>query len=665
MRAVSLLALCSAAHAIIGGNHEKLMRRDFRAAQSDETSENDTKAAAGFHSNKDYAIVTHICSDQWAPGALALAASLRSVGSRAETVILVTPSVGEHFVKLLENNFDRVVLKKAFSTHPSITRPGADCLTLQLYTWQLPYKKALYLDADMIMLKNPDRLFEQYGELTARMDSGKHWVLPGRTHLGFNGGMFMCRPNATTYSILLSSLTTYGEGNVSRGLEQWSGMQPFLNHMFPPCNTSHLANHSVAGCLSGTFSQAHNYFTRDLTMTEAALLSQGGETLYESLHFSGDWGAMRKPWMSGCLMNASSTTTKGGVLQEQILNIWMRAYRQVMPVKGKETMLRVDCPFFYACGKEKEKAMDFVVHTSTIDCVTKSMLVSVQRYARPRRILLIGNKIVKDACQRSDMKGVNCIDEAEVMTGMSSKNLTEWLLGRSREWNKSSLTLNKSTLTTVQALVAELHEQFVKMGIANASQHLGLSDNYVLLDSDMILIRDFCPFNNQGHGRIFSGQPEDFSKKCAKSQQLAFERLTRFKHPSPDNHPGAPAEAMVVNKKRMLNLLKDIQAKSSATHWSEAILNSACTDLGTCRYGVRIQSLYPAWMSHTNPAEYAAVSRQYRTIVPGVTLVPSKDFMKPCCPDSYEFAGDGDLGEGHQFVKFQRCGTRLHLACQA
>ena len=27
-----------------------------------------------------------------------------------------------------------------------------------------------------------------------------------------------------------------------------------------------------------------------------------------SLHFSGDWGAMRKPWMSGCLQSSDSVT---------------------------------------------------------------------------------------------------------------------------------------------------------------------------------------------------------------------------------------------------------------------------------------------------------------------------------------------------------------------
>eukprot|EP00438_Fugacium_kawagutii_P028547 Skav222544 [mRNA] locus=scaffold2875:311112:313083:+ [translate_table: standard] len=90
------------------------------------------------------AIVTHICDAQWAPGAMALA---------------------QHVVQAPRQPASRqVYVEEPLKEHPSILRPGADCLTLQLRCWQLPYRKVL------IALKSHDSVLEESTELTARSD---------------------------------------------------------------------------------------------------------------------------------------------------------------------------------------------------------------------------------------------------------------------------------------------------------------------------------------------------------------------------------------------------------------------------------------------------------------------------------------------------------------
>ena len=48
-----------------------------------------------------------------------------------------------------------VYIEEPVTPHASITRSGADCVTLQLRAWQLPYRKVLWLgERDPFSLKS-------------------------------------------------------------------------------------------------------------------------------------------------------------------------------------------------------------------------------------------------------------------------------------------------------------------------------------------------------------------------------------------------------------------------------------------------------------------------------------------------------------------------------
>jgi hypothetical protein len=235
----------------------------------------------------DHAIVSHFCTDDWAPGVLALAGSLRRFPLESDLVVMIPTNVSEPIRHALSLVFDRVYIEEPIIPHPAVDRLHGDCLTLQLRAWQLPYKKVLYMDADMIAIANPEPLLHQYGELTAQADDRNE----------FNGGMFICEPNPATFSVMEQKLRTYRRQKGKRG-----GIQPFMNFAFPQCNeTGDPQTFGHAGCWRNRLNKYHNRFSRLLNETDVERLLQGDTTLYGTIHFSGDWQRAVKPWMRGCM----------------------------------------------------------------------------------------------------------------------------------------------------------------------------------------------------------------------------------------------------------------------------------------------------------------------------------------------------------------------------
>ncbi|CAJ1360926.1 unnamed protein product [Effrenium voratum] len=268
------------------------------------------------------AIVTHICDSSWAPGALALAASLKKAGSQMNLVLMTTSDIDSRYQRLLSHVFDKVFVEEPVRPHESIVRDGADCVTLQLRAWQLPYEKLLYMDADMIALKNHDGLLDQFDELAARRDAG--------IHSQFNGGMFVLEPSQDKFQQLRNRLKDFrlpAKGN--------GGIQAFLNSAFPECPE---ASPGV-GCWMGQLGDEYNKFTRELSEDQLA------SGTYASLHFSGDWGGQRKPWMADCMVSSDSVTRRKDTgLQSKILQVWLDAFRGVEAPEGLEDLLHIDCP---------------------------------------------------------------------------------------------------------------------------------------------------------------------------------------------------------------------------------------------------------------------------------------------------------------------------------
>mmetsp|Transcript_95299 Transcript_95299/g.168802 ORF Transcript_95299/g.168802 Transcript_95299/m.168802 type:complete len:744 (+) Transcript_95299:57-2288(+) len=591
---------------------------------------------------KDNAIVTLICSQQWMPGALALAASLRKHGSKADLVLLMSKDVPRSYHSILAENFDVVRVEPPITPHPSITRAGGDCVSRQLHTWRLPYKKALYMDADMIVLKNPDSLFA-HSQLTAKVDNDT-----SDEQLGFNGGMFVCEPGTETFNKLVRNLQTWEQNTTRRGMQQ------FLNHMFPQCGSS-LAGTQQAGCWQRNLSHQHNKYTRELSFKDATALISG-EHVYDSLHFSGDWEGEKKPWMKGCLMPSSSTSKVQGYTHEDVLDLWMSAYSSVRVPAATVGLPKIECPFFDCVAPQKQ--LDFFVYTTSLDCVLRDALNRLMLHASPRRLFVIGSGAF---CKQFQMDGVKCLDRDGMLAGLSYPVVEQFIRHQVSTWTNSPINWDEEE---VKKAIDKYFGQLLKLGIARKSEELGISEHYVILDPEVVLIRNFCPFNRKGQTNFMESVDRSDQSECSRIQASVFDLMSGLSLArSHMSHAGFASHHAVVNTdsmKRFLDILETHyvnRVNNSRTPvngslpmtWASAILESACGTSLSCSCGFSEYDAYASWMKHERPHKFAELPALYRRMAPMNWSRPA-----PCCPASYDLSGDEGLGMGHQFVHFAR-----------
>lgn len=170
---------------------------------------------------EEEAFVTLVTSDSYVPGALVLGASLKRVGSQKRRVALVT-SLCSSSVQALEKDWEvrrvPLLLSEDEKGLLLLGRPELSVTLSKLSVWnQVDLAKVVFMDCDMLVLKNIDSLFEECSELSAAPDSG--W--PD----SFNSGLFVLRPSESTFASLKKRMSLEGS---------WDGAdQGLLNEHFP------------------------------------------------------------------------------------------------------------------------------------------------------------------------------------------------------------------------------------------------------------------------------------------------------------------------------------------------------------------------------------------------------------------------------------------------
>ncbi|RCW21902.1 alpha-N-acetylglucosamine transferase [Ciceribacter lividus] len=199
------------------------------------------------------AYVTLVTNADYAMGAVALARSIRLSGSRADIVVLHTEAVGAADLASLEALDCRLVevehlpLSDAFNERhargrlhadapftkgrkPSFHTPLDNFCKLRL--WQLiDYRACIFIDADAIVLKNIDRMFE-YPEFSAAPNVYESLADFHR----LNSGVFVARPSLLTFEAMLRRLdqpNVFWRRTDQTFLEaffpDWHGLPVFMN----------------------------------------------------------------------------------------------------------------------------------------------------------------------------------------------------------------------------------------------------------------------------------------------------------------------------------------------------------------------------------------------------------------------------------------------------
>lgn len=202
-----------------------------------------------------FAWVTLATNDSYSLGALVLGHSLRRVGTPHDLVVLVTPGVSAAMRNQLSSAFTVVQEVNVLDSQDEanlalLERPELGITFTKLHCWRLTqYEKCVFLDADTLVLKNSDELFERE-ELSAAPDPG--W--PDC----FNSGVFVYRPSLDTFSNLIKFALSKGsfdggdQGLLNLYFSDWATKDisrhlPFLYNMVSTATYSYLPAYKAFG----------------------------------------------------------------------------------------------------------------------------------------------------------------------------------------------------------------------------------------------------------------------------------------------------------------------------------------------------------------------------------------------------------------------------------
>ncbi|KAF4212214.1 hypothetical protein CNMCM8980_007604 [Aspergillus fumigatiaffinis] len=144
---------------------------------------------------------TLLLSDNYLPGAVVLAHSLRDSGTKAKLVALYTPDTLQYAtIKELQTVYDEIIPVQTATNHTPanlwlMDRPDLIATFTKIELWrQTQFKKIVYIDCDVVAVRAPDELLTLGEDFAAAPDVGWPDI--------FNSGVMVLRPNLQDYYAL-------------------------------------------------------------------------------------------------------------------------------------------------------------------------------------------------------------------------------------------------------------------------------------------------------------------------------------------------------------------------------------------------------------------------------------------------------------------------------
>ncbi|KAJ4389320.1 glycogenin glucosyltransferase [Gnomoniopsis smithogilvyi] len=249
----------------------------------------------------DDAYVTLLLSDNYLPGALVLAHSLRDAGTTKRLAVLVTlDSVSAEVITQLKAVFDDVIpVPRIRNAKPAnlylMNRADLHSAFTKINLWkQTQYRKIVYLDADVVACRAVDELFDLKHDFSAAPDVG--W--PDL----FNTGVMALTPNMGDYYAMMAM--------AERGISFDGADQGLLNMHFKNSYNRLSFTYNVTPSAHYSYVPAYKHFQSSINI----------------VHFIGS----EKPWAQG-----RSASVVGDSPYAEMLGRWWavydRHYRQPSP----------------------------------------------------------------------------------------------------------------------------------------------------------------------------------------------------------------------------------------------------------------------------------------------------------------------------------------------
>lgn len=260
-----------------------------------------------------FAWVTLTTNDTYSLGALVLANSLKRACTAHQLAVLVTPNVSDSMKAKLRDTFNvveevDVLDSKDAANLALLKRPELGITFTKLHCWRLvQFEKCVFLDADTLVLKNCDELFERE-ELSAAPDVS--W--PDC----FNSGVYVYRPNLDTFNKLVEFAVTNGSFD--------GGDQGLLNQFFSEWASKDISKHlpftyNTAAYASYCYLPAFKQFRDRIKI----------------LHFAG----RLKPWLAQFdSENKVAHTPQGYEHAHEFIQLWWNIFCEDVHPRLESTM---------------------------------------------------------------------------------------------------------------------------------------------------------------------------------------------------------------------------------------------------------------------------------------------------------------------------------------
>ncbi|KAF9904224.1 hypothetical protein EC991_002927 [Linnemannia zychae] len=206
------------------------------------------------------AYITLLTNNNYASGALVLAHSLRAAQTTKQLAVLITASVSRPIREKLALVFDSLIEIGEIDSHSTsnlalLGRPELGITLTKIHVFnQTQYSKVVFLDADTLVLRNIDDLFDTAANGSLE-DEDRNKRFAASPDAGwpdcFNSGVFVCKPSYKDYTGLIQMASQEGtfdggdQGLLNSYFSGWSRGEA-SNRLPFTYNTTPTASYSYA-----------------------------------------------------------------------------------------------------------------------------------------------------------------------------------------------------------------------------------------------------------------------------------------------------------------------------------------------------------------------------------------------------------------------------------
>lgn len=187
--------------------------------------------------DQNNAFLSILTTDDYLPGLLVLNSSLREVESQYPLHVLLTPDISQNVIDVLDKNcISHSTISQKINNPTDIDLHHRWFLTYSKLAMfdQIQYTKIVYIDADMLVLRNIDELFER-PHMSATNDGG---MLPRKNelrHQKLNSGLIVIEPSHKLFDDMMGKVGMIENLNTTKGslVPIHGSDQDFINAYYP------------------------------------------------------------------------------------------------------------------------------------------------------------------------------------------------------------------------------------------------------------------------------------------------------------------------------------------------------------------------------------------------------------------------------------------------